>query len=202
MTPDEHRFNALILMFANLQRLMVFHNSLAMRDGREIDPALREELTSRLDLVGQVLERASEAKSVSEADAAAVAPIVPYLQREVRTLLDTPVDADLGTQAALGAAEVYASMWIDEGTIQMGKVFDRPQWVDRSMQNKPMFFALQNRANAAVVAAAKGEYSDEVLADIADHAQAARRNRAQALSQVDGLPIMLDGRDAREPSRA
>ncbi|MCR2812131.1 hypothetical protein NQ166_06210 [Microbacterium sp. zg.Y1090] len=202
MTPDEHRFNALILMFANLQRLMVFHNALAMRDGRELDAALAEELTSRLDLVGAVIARASEAKAVSEADAAEVLPVVPYLQHEVRALLDTPVDADLGIQAALGAAEVYASMWIDEGTIQMGTVFDRPQWVDRSMQNKPMFISLRNRANAAVVAASTGEYSDDVRADIADHAQAARNNRAQALAQIDGLPIMLDGRDAREPSRA
>ncbi len=202
MTPDEHRFNALILMFANLQRLMVFHNAIAMRDGREMDPALREELTSRLDLVGAVIARANEAKAVSEADAAAVAPIVPYLQREVRTLLDTPVDADLGTQAALGAAEVYASMWIQDGTIQMGTVFDRPHWVDRSMQTKPMFFSLRNQANAAVVAASTGEYSDEVRAAIAHQSQVARNNRAQALSQIDGLPIMLDGRDAREPSRA
>ena len=200
MTPDEHRFNALILMYANLQRLMVFHNALAMRDGRELDPALREELTAQLDLVGQVLSRSSEAKAVSEADVAAVMPIVAYLQREVRALLDTPADADLGAQAALGAAEVYASMRIDEGTIQMGTVFDRPQWVDRSMQNKPMFITHRGRANAAVVAAAKGEFSDDVRADIADYAHAARNNRAQALAQIDGLPIMLDGRDAREPA--
>ena len=198
MTPDEHRFNALILMYANLQRLMVFHNALAMRDGRELDSALREELTAQLDLVAEVLSRSSEAKAVSEADAAAVLPIVPYLQREVRAVLDTPAEADLGAQAALGAAEVYASMWIDEGTIQMGTVFHRPQWVDRSMQNKPMFIQHRGRANAAVVAAAKGEFPEEVRADIADYAYAARNNRTQALAQVDGLPIMLDGRDARE----
>ncbi|MBD7956824.1 hypothetical protein H9651_04180 [Microbacterium sp. Sa4CUA7] len=202
MTPDEHRFNALILMFANLQRLMVFHNSLAMRDGREMDPALRESLTSRLDAVGQVIARANDAKAVTEADAASVLPVVAYLQREVRALLDTPLDADVATQAALGAAEVYASMWIDEGTIQMGTVFDRPQWVDRSMQNKPMFISLRNQANAAVVAASKGELSDEVRADIAHFSQAARDNRAQALAQIDGLPIMLDGRDARDTARA
>ena len=201
MTPDEHRFNALILMFANLQRLMVFHNSLAMRDGREMDPALREALTSRLDLVGQVIARSAEAKAVSEADVASVMPIAESLPQELRDFYETSLD-DLGTQAAFGAAEVYASMWIDEGTIQMGKAFDRPQWVDRSMQNKPMFFALQNKANAAVVASRTGEYSDDMRGDIAEYVQAAVNNRTQALAQVDGLPIMLEGRDARDTARA
>lgn len=201
MTPDEHRFNALILMFANLQRLMVFHNSLAMRDGREMDPVLREALTTRLGLVGRVIARSAEAKAVSEDDVASVLPIAEALPHELREFYETPLD-DLGTQAAFGAAEVYASMWIDEGTIQMGKAFDRPQWVDRSMQNKPTFFALQNQANAAVVASRTGEYSEEVRGYIAHHVQAAVGNRGQALAQVDGLPIMLDGRDARESARA
>jgi len=201
MTPDEHRFNALILMFANLQRLMVFHNSIAMRDGREMDPTLRESLVSRLDAVGQVIARANDAKAVTEADAASVLPIAQGLSEELRAFYETPLD-DLGTQAAFGAAEVYASMWIQDGTIQMGTVFDRPHWVDRSMQTKPMFFSLRNQANAAVVAASTGEYSDDVRGYIAQQVQAAVGNRDQALSQVDGLPIMLDGRDARETSRA
>ncbi|AWB86926.1 hypothetical protein [Mycetocola zhujimingii] len=198
MTPEEHRFNALVLMFANLQRLMVFHNAIAVSEGREIDSQLREELTSRLDLVGGALQRSSENAAVSDADVDAVQPVADYLQREIRAYFETKLDGDLGAQAALGAGVVYAASYLNDGTVQMGQVFDRPHWVDREMQSKPMLITLRNRANAAVASAATGEVSAEVRGDIDYHVRVALGDRQLVLAQVDGLPTMLQGRDARE----
>lgn len=198
MTPEEHRFNALVLMFANLQRLMVFHNAVAVAGGRDIDPQLRDELTSRLDLVGDALKRSSENAAVSAADVDAVAPIVEYLQQEVRAYYGTELDGDLGAQAAFGAGLVYAASYLNDGTVQMGQVFDRPQWVDREMQSKPLLINLRNRANAAVASAARGEFSAEVREDIEYHVRVALGDRQLVFAQLDGLPTMLQGRDARE----
>ncbi|MCC9203708.1 hypothetical protein [Arthrobacter sp. zg-Y769] len=198
MTPEEHRFNALVLMFANLQRLMVFHNALALSEGRELDPDLREELTTRLDLVGETSQRASETKAVSEADVDAVTPVAGYLAREVRSYFATEMENDLGKQAAFGAAAVYAASYLDDGTIQMGRVFGHSDWVDRTMQNKPVLISLRNQANAAVASAAKGEFSPEVRGYINHHVSVSHGNRQGAMDQLDGLLAMLDGRDARQ----
>lgn len=199
MTPEEHRFNALALIFANLQRLMVFHNAVAVSEGKQLDPDLRTELTTQLDLVGEAIQRASETKTVSEPDVEAMRPVVDYLAREIRSYYATELGSDLGKQAAFGAAAVYAAGYLDDGTIQMGRVFGHPEWVDRTLQNKPVLITLRNQANAAVASAARHEFSAEVRGYIGHHVSVALGNREQALAQVDGLPEMLAGRDARQP---
>ncbi len=135
---------------------------------------------------------------VDPADVEAVRAIAEYLQREVHAYYDTPLEGDPGAQAAFGAAAVYAAMHMNDATVTMGEVFDHPDWADRAMQHKPALFTLRNQANSAVVAASNGELAGEVLEYTDHHVGVALGDRGLALSQVDGLPAMLDGRDARD----
>ena len=157
MTPEEHRFNALVLIFANLQRLMVFHNAVALIEGKELNPDLREQLTSKLDLVNEVIQRSSQNRAVNETDVDAVRPVASYLEREIRAYYDTELECDLGAQAAFGAAAVFAASYLGDGTMHMGRVFGHDDWVDRELQDKPTFIHLLNQANGTVGSAARSE---------------------------------------------
>jgi hypothetical protein len=201
MTPEEHRFNALVLIFANLQRLMVFHNAVALIEGKELNLDLREQLTSKLDLLNEVIERSSQDKAVHEADIDAVRPVAAYLEREIRVYYNTELDSSLGAQAAFGAAAVFAGSYLGEGTIHMGQVFGHDDWVDREMQNKPIYIDLINQANGTVGAAAKSEFPPEILGYINYHVRVALGDRDLVTSQMDGLTTMLDGRDSRQNLR-
>ena len=201
MTAEEHRFNALVLMFANLQRLMVFHRAVALIAGEEMDPDLREQLTSKLDLLSEVIARSSGSRAVSAADIDAVRPVAAYLEGEIRAYYDTELEDDLGARAAFGAAAVFAASYLSNGTMHMGRVFGHDDWVDREMQHKPLFLFLINQANGTVGSAATSEFPPDVREYMENHVRVALGDRDLAISQVDGLTTMLDGRDARRPSR-
>ena len=200
MTPDEHRFNALVLIFANLQRLMVFHNAVALIEGRELNPDLREQLTSKLDLLNEVVRRSSQSKAVNEADIEAVRPVASYLEREIRKYYATELESDLGAQAAFGAAAVFAASYLGEGVMHMGRVFGHDDWVDREMQDKPTFAQLLNQANGTVGSAVRSEFPPEIRGYIEHHVRVALGDRDLVMAQVDGLATMLDGLDSRRPS--
>ena len=117
MAPEEHRFEALVLIFANLQRLMVFHNAMALIQGRQLNPDLREQLTSKLDPLNEVVNRSSESRAVNETDVIAVRPVASYLEREIRAYYDTELAGDLGAQAAFGAAAVFATSYLGDGIV-------------------------------------------------------------------------------------
>lgn len=57
---------ALVVIYANLQRLMVFRSSVARIEGRELDPDQRLELTSRMDLLNGVIGRSGQSRSVAD----------------------------------------------------------------------------------------------------------------------------------------
>ncbi|MEC5192611.1 MULTISPECIES: hypothetical protein [unclassified Arthrobacter] len=193
MTPEEHRFNALVLIFANLQRLMVFHNAVALIEGKELDPDLREQLTSKLDLLNEVVARSSQVRAVNEADVDAVRPVALYLEREIRAYYNTELESNLGVQAAFGAAAVFAASYLGEGTMHMGRVFGHDDWVDREMQDKPTFIHLLNQANGTVGSAAKSEFPPQIRGYIDHHVRVALGDRDLVMAQVDGLTTMLDG---------
>ncbi|PRY69356.1 hypothetical protein B0I08_10228 [Glaciihabitans tibetensis] len=199
MTPDEHRFNALVLIFANLQRLMVFHKAVALIGGRELNPDLREQLTSKLDLLNEVVQRSSQSRAVNETDVDAVRPVASYLEREIRAYYDTELTGDLGAQAAFGAAAVFAASYLGDGTMHMGRVFGHDDWVDREMQDKPTLIQLLNQANGTVGSAARSEFPPEIRGYIDHHVRVALGDRDLVMAQVDGLSTMLDGRASRRP---
>ena len=66
---------ALVLIYANLQRLMVFRSSVARIEGRELDPDQRLELTSRMDLLNGVIGRSGQSRSVADGDVDVVTEI-------------------------------------------------------------------------------------------------------------------------------
>lgn len=193
MTPEEHRFNALVLIFANLQRLMVFHNAVALIEGKELDPDLREQLTSKLDLLNEVVARSSQGRAVNEADVDAVRPVASYLEREIRAYYNTELESNLGAQAAFGAAAVFAASYLGDGIMHMGRVFGHDDWVDREMQDKPTFINLLNQANGTVGSAAKSEFPPDIRGYIDHHVRVALGDRDLVMAQVDGLTTMLDG---------
>lgn len=195
MQSDELAYNALVLTVANLQRLMVFHNSTAMIDGVPADPEMTSALAGHLDTLGDVVRRSDEARRVSPDDVAAVLPIGEFLAREVRAYYETDLDGPLRTQAAFGAASVFAAGYLNQGTIRMGEVFDHPQWSDQALQHVPTLNVLRSQAESAVVSASQGEPSEEAAGYIRHHVAVASGDRALALSQVDAIPAMLAGRD-------
>jgi hypothetical protein len=199
MTPDEHRFNALVLIFANLQRLMVFHSAVALIEERELNPELREQITSKLDLLNEVVQRSSQSRSVTAADVDAVRPVASYLEREIRVYYDTELESDLGAQAAFGAAAVFAASYLGDGMIHMGRVFGHDDWVDREMQDKPTLIQLINQANGTVGSAARSEFPPEIRGYIDHHVRVALGDRDLVMAQVDGLATMLDGLVSRRP---
>lgn len=199
MTPDEHRFNALVLMFANLQRLMVFHGAVALIEGRELDPALRAQMTAKLDLLNEVVQRSSQGRAVTEVDVDAVRPVASYLEREIRVYYDTELESDLGAQAAFGAAAVFAASYLGDGMIHMGQVFGHADWVDRELQDKPTLIQLLNQANGTVGSAARSEFPPEIRGYIDHHVRVALGDRDLVMAQVDGLATMLDGLVSRRP---
>ncbi|MET4580532.1 hypothetical protein ABIE21_000022 [Conyzicola nivalis] len=201
MTPEEHRFNALVLAFANLQRLMVFHNAVALIEGRELNPDLREQLTSKMDLLNEVVERSSQSRAVSETDVDLVRPVASYLEQEIRAYYDTELDGgDLGAQAAFGAAAVFAASYLGDGIMHMGRVFGHDDWVDREMQDKPNLAILLNQANGTVGSAVRSDFPPEMRGYIDHHVRVALGDRDLVMAQVDGLTTMLDGRVAPRPS--
>ncbi|GAA1130388.1 hypothetical protein [Arthrobacter flavus] len=193
MTPEEHRFNALVLIFANLQRLLVFHNAVALIEGKEQNPELREQLTSKLDLLNEVVTRSSQDRAVNEADVDAVRPVASYLEQEIRAYYDTELESSLGAQAAFGAAAVFAASYLGDGIIHMGRVFGHDDWVDREMQDKPTLNHLLNQANGTVGSAAKSEFPPEIRGYIDHHVRVALGDRGLVMAQIDGLTTMLDG---------
>ncbi|WP_411701494.1 hypothetical protein [Conyzicola sp.] len=199
MTPEEHRFNALVLIFANLQRLMVFHNAVALIKGRELNPELRAQLTSKLDLLNEVMQRSSQRRAVDEADIDAVRPVATYLEQEIRAYYDTELGSDLGTQAAFGAAAVFAASYLGDGIMHMGRVFGHDDWVDREMQDKPTFIQLINQANGTVGSAARSEFPPEIRGYIDHHVRVALGDRDLVMAQVEGLTTMLDGLKSPRP---
>ncbi len=86
MHSEELRYNALVLAVANLQRLMVFHNSRALVEAVPANPEMR---------------------------------VAEFLSREVRAYYATDLDGPLRTQAAFGAAAVFAAWYLNQGTIRM-----------------------------------------------------------------------------------
>lgn len=195
MNHDELAYNALVLTVANLQRLMVFHNSTAMIEGVAADTEMTSRLAGYLDTLGDVVRRSDESRSVSPDDVDAVRPIGEFLTREVRTYYETDLDGPLRTQAAFGAGSVFAAAYLNQGTIRMGEVFDHPQWSDRARQHVPTLNALRSQAESAVASAAQGVPSEEAAECIRHHVAVASGDRTLALSQVDAIPQMLAGRD-------
>ncbi|MBG6239326.1 hypothetical protein IWX78_002305 [Mycetocola sp. CAN_C7] len=107
------------------------------------------------------------------------------------------MEGDLALQAAFGAAVVYGPWHLSESTVQRGEIFDHPARSDREMQLKILYRTLRDQANTAVVAASRGDVTDEIRGYIAHHSGVALGDRDLILSQVDGLPVGLDGRDPR-----
>jgi len=197
MSPEELRYNALVVLTANLQRLVVFHTSQAHISGRPADPAVAASLREQLDVVGAVVRRADESQTVTPADVDAVRPFAAPLAAAVRAYYETDLSGPPSTQAAFGAAHVYASMYLNQGTVRMGEVFGHEDWADRARQHVPTFMTLRLQAQTAVGSSAGGEPSDEARRFVADHVRVAVADRDLVLAQVDGIDPMLDGRDPR-----
>lgn len=197
MTPHELRYNALVVLAANLQRLVVFHNAQAHIAGRPPDRAVLDPLEQSLDTVNEVVRRADAAAAVSDDDVRRVRPLGAPLAAAVRAYYDTDLTGPPRTQAAFGAAHVYASKILNEGTVRMGELFGHEDWADRARQHLPMFITLRQQANTAVGSSGEGEPSEEAERFIAEHVRVALGDRELVLAQVDGIDAMLDGRDPR-----
>jgi hypothetical protein len=197
VTPEELRYNALVVMQANLQRLVVLRNSAAHVAGRPADAAALGDLHRQLDVIGQVIERADEARAVTPADVALVRPFAAPLLAAVEAYYATDLTGPPATRAAFGAAHVYASMHLNRGTIRMGEVFGHEDWADRARQHVPTFQTLRLQAQTAVGSSASGAPSEEAVRFITHHVEVALGDRATVLAQVAGIEPMLDGRDPR-----
>jgi hypothetical protein len=197
MTPDELRYNALVVLHANLQRLVVMHNAAAHIAGRPVVPATVAALHAQLDVVSGAIERAERAVAVGPADVSLVRPLAAPLLGAVEAYYDTDIAGSSAWRAAFGAAHVYASMYLNQGTIRMGEVFGHEEWADRARQHVPTFITLRAQAQAAVSSAATGTPSDEAERFIAHHVRVALDDRPTVLAQVGGIETMLDGRDPR-----
>lgn len=190
---------ALVVIYANLQRLMVFRSSVARIEGRELDPDQRLELTSRMDLLNGVIGRSGQSRSVTDDDVDAVRPVAEFLRHEIGDYVDAhvDVDGDVAVQAAYAAAAAYGASYMDQGTMHMGRVFGRDEWVDRLLQNEPHRLASLNTAAATVAAAAAGTLSPEMRAHIESAYRAEIDGRTRLLAQVDELPMLLEGQDPK-----
>lgn len=197
MTPEELRYNALVVMQANLQRLVVLHNAAAHIAHRPIDAEAVGSLHQRLDTVTGALGRADASAAVDAADVDLVRPIAAPLVVDVRAYYDTDLSGPPASRAAFGAAHVYASMYLNQGTIRMGEVFGHEDWADRARQHLPTFHTLRAQAQTAVGSSATGTPSAEAERFIADHVRVALDDRALVLQQVAAIEPMLDGRDPR-----
>lgn len=197
MTPDELRYNALVVLHANVQRLVVMHNSAAHIAGRPVDPAVIGPLHEQLDVIGAAVQRADRTAVVDAGDVELVRPFAAPLLAAVRAYFETDLSGPPATRAAFGAAHVYASMYLNQGTIRMGEVFGHEDWADRARQHLPMFITLRSQAQAAVGSSAAGAPSEEAERFIAAHVRVAVADRDTVLAQVAGIDPMLDGRDPR-----
>lgn len=194
MKSDELAYNALVLTVANLQRLMVFHNANAHIDPSLARPEMVSQLAGYLDTMGPLVKRSDESRSVSPEDVEAVLPMGEFLAREVRAYYETDLEGPVRTQAPFGAGAVFAAVYLNNGTIRMGEVFDQPEWSDRAMQHQQTLMALQLQAQNAVGLAAEGEPPQDVVEHIRHHVEVAVGDRTLALNQVHSIPEMLAGR--------
>ena len=197
VSPDELRYNALVVVGANLQRLVVFDNARARIAGRAPDATVVSALHAELDVVTAAMHRADEAAAVGPTDVELVRPFAAPLAAAVRAYYDTDLTGPPRTRAAFGAAHVYASMHLNQGTIRMGEVFGHGDWADRARQHLPTFNTLRLQAQAAVGSSAEGDPSAEAERFIIDHVRVAVADRLTVLAQVDGVDAMLDGHDPR-----
>ena len=197
VTPDELKYNALVVLTANLQRLIVFDTSQAHITGRVADEVVGAARRGQLDVVGAVVGRTDATASVAAADVAAVRPFAAPLAAAVRGYYATDLTGPPSTQAAFGAAHVYASMYLNQGTVRMGEVFGHEEWADRARQHVPTFQVLRRQAQTAVGSSAGGAPSQEAQRFIAEHVRVAVADHDLVLAQVDGIEAMLDGRDPR-----
>jgi hypothetical protein len=143
------------------------------------------------------VERADHTAAVDPADVALVRPFAAPLLGAIRAYYDTDLNGSPGVRAAFGAAHVYASMYLNQGTIRMGEVFGHEDWADRARQHVPTFYALRAQAQSTVSSAAAGAPSAEAERFIAHHVRVALDDRDTVLQQVAGIEPMLDGRDPR-----
>jgi hypothetical protein len=197
VTPEELRYNGLVVLQANLQRLVVMHNATAHVAQRPVDAAALSTLHEQLDAVSAARQRADRVASVDPADVALVQPFAAPLLAAIRAYYDTDLNGPPGMRAAFGAAHVYASMYLNQGTIRMGEVFGHEEWADRARQHLLTFTTLRAQAQSAVSSSATGAPSDEAERFIAHHVRVALQDRDTVLQQVAGIEPMLDGRDPR-----
>lgn len=199
MTPEELRYNALVVTQANLQRLVVMENAVSAIAHRPVDEAAVAALHTQLDAVSGAFERADRVAAVDPADLASIREFAAPLLAAVTAYYETDLSGPPASQAAFGAAHVYASMYLNRGTIRMGEVFGHEEWADRARQHLPMFNTLQAQAQTAVGSSATGTPSEEAVQFIAHHVRVALDDRATALQQVAGIEPMLDGQYPRQP---
>lgn len=198
MTPEELRYNALVVLGANLQRLVVVETSQAHIAGRPVDDAAVLPRHRQLDAVGAAIARADETRVVAPEDVAVVRSFAAPLAQAVRAYYDIDVPGPPCATVPFGAGHVFASHHLNQGTIRMGEVFGHEEWADRARQHQPTFQALRAQAEAAVRACRDGApFSPELAEAVARHVAVARGDRQITLAQVDGVLAMLDGRDPR-----
>ena len=99
MTPDELRYNGLVVLEANVQRLVVMHNSAAHIAGRPVDPAVIGPLHGQLDVIGAAVQRADQTVAVEAADVELVRPFAAPLLAAVRAYFETDLSGPPATRA-------------------------------------------------------------------------------------------------------
>lgn len=189
---------ALNTMNMNLQRLYVFDRSTAMIAGSEPDAVRMAALEGWMDAVGRAYRAAVDGRMLDEEGAAALLPLVPWLQGEVeRYYASYDPSAPPRLQAAFGAAHVYAADAQTKGERQTAEVLGDDHEADRLRQYAPMMMTLVQQANAAVGESAQGEPGEQERGFIAEHVRVALGDRERVARQVGALASMLEGRDPR-----